>query len=72
VFGTYLMYALVALAAWRAVLEIRTKIQRTQPVYLMMTIVVLCALLYQGKTGGDLVYDHRVGTNTAAAAQHDS
>jgi uncharacterized membrane protein len=65
------MYASVALAAWRAVLEIRTKIQRTQPIYLMVAMVVLCALLYQEKTGGDLVYDHRVGMNTTAAAQHD-
>ncbi|MBV8357390.1 MAG: DUF2231 domain-containing protein [Deltaproteobacteria bacterium] len=71
VLGTYLMYALVALAAWRAVLEIWAKIQRTQSVYLTMAIIVLCALLYQGKTGGDLVYGHRVGTNTAATAQRD-
>lgn len=71
VLGTYLMYALLAVAAWRVLLEIRTRIQGTQPVYLVVAMVVLCALLYQGKTGGDLVYNHGVGTNTAAAAQHD-
>ena len=71
VLGTYLMYALVALAVWRVLLEIWTKILRTQPVYLVVATVVLCALLYQGKTGGELVYDHGVGTNTTVPAQHD-
>ena len=65
VLGTYLMYAFVALAAWRVLLEIWTKIKQTQPVYLVVAIVALCALLYQGKTGGELVYDHAAGTTHA-------
>jgi uncharacterized membrane protein len=62
VLGTYLMYAFVALAVWRVLLEIWTKLKRLQPVYLVVAIVALCALLYQGKTGGELVYDHAAGT----------
>jgi uncharacterized membrane protein len=62
VLGTYLMYAFVALAAWRVLLEIWPTFKRTQPVYLVVAIVALCALLYQGKTGGELVYDHAAGT----------
>lgn len=65
VLGTYLMYAFVALAAWRVLLEIWTKLRRTQLVYLAVAIVAVCALLYQGKTGGELVYDHAVGTSHA-------
>jgi uncharacterized membrane protein len=67
VLGTYLMYAFVALAAWRVLLEIWTALKRTQLVYLAVAIVALCALLYQGKTGGELVYDHAVGTTHANA-----
>jgi uncharacterized membrane protein len=65
VLGTYLMYAFVALAAWRVLLEIWTKLKRTQLVYLAVSMLVLCALLYQGKTGGELVYDYAVGTTHA-------
>jgi uncharacterized membrane protein len=69
VLGTYLMYALLAMAIWRLLLEMWSKIARTQASYLVLAIVVLCALLYQGKTGGELVYDHGVGTITTSAAQ---
>ena len=65
VLGTYLMYAFVALAAWRVLLEISSKLKRTQLIYLVAAMVALCALLYQGKTGGELVYDHAVGTTHA-------
>ncbi len=63
VLGTYLMYAFVALGAWRVLLEIWTKLKRTHFVYLVVAMVALSALLYQGKTGGELVYDHAVGTH---------
>ena len=65
VLGTYLMYAFVGLAAWRVLLEIWTSLKRTHLVYLTVAIVALCALLYQGKTGGELVYHHAVGTTHA-------
>jgi uncharacterized membrane protein len=75
VLGTYLMYAFVALAAWRVLLEIWTKLKRTQLVYLAIAMIALCALLYQGKTGGELVYNHAVGTthvDTGLAAKGGS
>jgi uncharacterized membrane protein len=59
------MYAFVALAGWRVLLEMWAKLRRTQLVYLAVAIVAVCALLYQGKTGGELVYDHAVGTTHA-------
>ena len=62
VLGTYLMYAFVLLSGWRLLLESRTTLRRMQVAYLAAAMVALCALLYQGKTGGELVYDHAVGT----------
>jgi uncharacterized membrane protein len=62
VLGTYLMYAFIVLAAWRLLLEIWSVVKRTQPAYFGVAIVALCALLYQGKTGGELVYEHGAGT----------
>jgi uncharacterized membrane protein len=67
ILGTYLMYAFVALTLWRVLLEIWTRLKRTQVVYFVVALVALCALLYQGKTGGELVYDHAVGTTHADA-----
>jgi len=65
VLGTYLMYAFVALATWRVLLEVRATLKRTQLVYLAVAMVALCGLLYQGKTGGELVYNHGAGTTHA-------
>jgi uncharacterized membrane protein len=62
VLGTYLMYLFGSLAAWRVLVEISPKLRRTQPAYIVVAMVALCALLYQGKTGGELVYNHGAGT----------
>jgi uncharacterized membrane protein len=59
--GTYLMYAFVVLASWRVLQEISRFVGRTRPFYLVVALIVTGALLYQGKTGGELVYDHGVG-----------
>src|SRR6202035_3805476 len=63
VLGTYLMYAFIALGTWRVLLEVQKQLKRTRLVYLVVAMVALSALLYQGKTGGELVYDHAVGTH---------
>src|SRR5690349_21827409 len=52
VLGTYLMYAFLVLAAWRMLVEISTTLKRTQLAYFGIAMIALCALLYQGKTGG--------------------
>src|ERR1700687_4116112 len=61
VLGQYLMYAFLILAAWRVMLELSSRIERTRVAFLIVAIVAAGALLYQGKTGGELVYDHGVG-----------
>jgi uncharacterized membrane protein len=65
--GRYLMYAFLTLAAWRLLLEWIPRAVRTLPVYLLMAMLAIAALLYQGKTGGELVYDYGVGTPATAA-----
>ena len=70
--GSYLMYVFGALAAWRVLLEVWTKLKGTQLVYFTFAFIALCALLYQGKTGGELVYEHAAGTSRLdiTSAQH--
>jgi len=65
VLGTYLMYVFLVLAAWRTLLETWTRLKQTQVVYLGIAMIALCALLYQGKTGGELVYTQGAGTTHA-------
>ena len=67
VLGQYLMYAFLILAAWRVMLELSSRLERTRIAFLAVAIVAAGALLYQGKTGGELVYEHCVGVSSAAA-----
>lgn len=65
--GQYLMYAFLILAAWRVMLELSSRVARTRIAFLVVAIVAAGALLYQGKTGGELVYEHGVGTSSSIA-----
>ena len=59
--GQYLMYAFLFLAAWRVMLEFSSRLERARIAFVIAGIVACGALLYQGKTGGELVYDQGVG-----------
>ena len=61
VLGHYLMYAFLILAGWRVALELSKRLERTRIAFLIVAMVAAGALLYQGKTGGELVYEHGVG-----------
>ena len=61
VLGHRLMYAFLILAAWRVMLELSKRFERTRIAFLIVAMVAAGALLYQGKTGGELVYEHGVG-----------
>lgn len=61
ILGTYLMYGFVVLAFWRVVQEFSRLVGRTRILYLVAALAAMGALFYQGKTGGELVYDHGVG-----------
>src|SRR5208282_809750 len=57
------MYAFLILAAWRVILELSRRLDRTRIAFMVVAIVAAGALLYQGKTGGELVYEHGVGAS---------
>jgi uncharacterized membrane protein len=61
VLGHYLMYTFLILATWRVMLELSSRLERTRIAFLIVAMVAAGALLYQGKTGGELVYEHGVG-----------
>ena len=65
VLGQYLMYAFLILAVWRVMLELSSRLERTRIAFLVVAIVAAGALLYQGKTGGELVYEHGVGASVS-------
>jgi len=65
VLGQYLMYAFLVLAAWRVMLELSRRVERTRIAFLLVALVAAGALLYQGKTGGELVYEHGAGVSSA-------
>jgi len=68
VLGRYLMYAFLVLAAWRVLIEFSTRLSRVRIAFTVAAIIATCGLLYQGKTGGELVYEHGVGTSGGAAS----
>ena len=68
VLGQYLMYAFLILAAWRVMLELSSRLARTRIAFLVVSVVAAGALLYQGKTGGELVYEHGVGAPRATVS----
>jgi uncharacterized membrane protein len=68
VLGQYLMYAFLILAAWRVMLELSSRLARTRIAFLVVAVIAAGALLYQGKTGGELVYEHGVGASRATVS----
>lgn len=70
VLGQYLMYAFVILAVWRVVIELSPQIARWRIAFLMAVGIAAAALMYQGKTGGELVYEHGVGMTRVSAGSH--
>src|SRR5271166_2594304 len=61
VLGHYLMCAFWILAGWRVMLQLSSRLERTRIAFLIAAMVAAGALVYQGKTGGELVYEHGVG-----------
>jgi uncharacterized membrane protein len=73
VLGQYLMYAFLILAAWRVLIEFSARLVRWRLAFLIAAAVAVGALLYQGKTGGELVYEHGVGmAGASGSSQKDS
>jgi uncharacterized membrane protein len=66
--GHWLPYIFAALALWRILLQFVGFVARTRPIYLIVAIIGVGLILYQGSLGGDLVYDYGTGTALLQAA----
>jgi uncharacterized membrane protein len=65
--GYYLMFVFGLLALWRILLALFAFMAPSRPAYLIVGIVSVIVLLYQGHTGGELVYEYGVGTGAMEA-----
>ncbi len=72
VLGQYLMYAFLILAAWRALIEVSAQAARWRIAFLLAAAVAVGLLLYQGKTGGELVYQHGIGVSETPSRSQQS
>jgi uncharacterized membrane protein len=69
--GEVLMYVFAALAIWRILIESLSFVAGTRWLYLIVAIIAVAVIGYQGHLGGELVYDYGVGTallHTSATA----
>jgi uncharacterized membrane protein len=64
--GYYLMFVFAVLAIWRLLTALFDFMARSRPVYIAAALFALALLLYQGHTGGQLVYEYGVGTGWMA------
>lgn len=60
--GHWLPWAILVLALWRLGIQFAGFIAGTRPIYLLVAVIAGGVLLYQGRLGGELVYDYGVGT----------
>lgn len=60
--GDWLMWVFAILALWRIGVEALGFVAAWRGVYLLVAIIAVIVLGYQGYLGGELVFDHGVGT----------
>ena len=60
--GDYLPWVFVALALWRIGVQFTGFIASSRPIYLAVAVLAGAAIIYQGRLGGELVYDYGIGT----------
>jgi uncharacterized membrane protein len=72
VLGQYLMYAFLLLGVWRVLIELSPRLARWRIAFLITASVAVGALLYQGKTGGELVYEYGVGITRASGTSGEA
>ena len=65
--GDILMYVFGVLALWRILIQGLTAMVRTRVIYLVVALIAVVAICYQGHLGGELVYDYGVGTTPQRA-----
>ncbi len=60
--GDILPWVFGGLALWRLGVQFLGFLHGSRPLYLIAAVIGLCAIIYQGYKGGELVYDYGVGT----------
>ncbi len=65
--GEYLAIVFGVLALWRILVEAFEFAAGSRGIFLLVAIIAVGTLLYQGHLGGDLVYDYGAGTALMAA-----
>ncbi|HVA79743.1 MAG TPA: DUF2231 domain-containing protein [Candidatus Binataceae bacterium] len=60
--GYILIYVFAALAIWRILIQALNLMARTRTIYLIVAVIAVGVICYQGHLGGTLVYDYGVGT----------
>ena len=60
--GDYLPWAILVLAVWRLGVQFLGFLAGSRPIYLMVAVIAGGVMIYQGRLGGELVYDYGVGT----------
>jgi uncharacterized membrane protein len=60
--GEILMYVFGVLAVWRILIESLSFMAKSRAIYLIVAIVAIGVIGYQGHLGGELVYAYGVGT----------
>jgi len=66
--GEYLAIGFGVLAVWRILIQAFGFMAGTRGIYLIVALLAICVLGYQGHLGGVLVYDYGAGTALMAAA----
>jgi len=64
--GYHLMLVFGVLAIWRILIAIFNFMAGSRGLYTLLAVIALILLLYQGHTGGELVYMYGVGTGPMA------
>ncbi len=65
--GYELMIVFAVLALWRLLTAMLSFMQESRSLYLLAAVIALGFLIYQGHTGGELVYRYGVGTGPMAS-----
>jgi uncharacterized membrane protein len=60
--GDILPWVIAALALWRVGIHFLGFVAGTRPIYLLVALIAVAAILYQGHEGGEMVYTYGIGT----------
>ncbi len=66
--GDWLPWVILALALWRLGIQFVGFLAGSRPLYLLIAVIAGGVIIYQGRLGGELVYEYGVGTTLMPTA----